>query len=187
MTAERKCKGSVIVDMAKIVRQFKDQPWDEYLKPEDWEIVNAMVIPTVWYPIETYQRIGLAVYKLIAKGNPEVVRSFGRAAMAEMLQGPYRYHLERGNPFEAVQKFMDLRKTLFNFSRMEMEKTGDQSLRVRILELGDFETGLDVFLLLAGVHFQHLVEHNGGKDVKLETRQEGNPGDRELVLDLKWN
>jgi hypothetical protein len=186
MPEERKCKGSVILDMVKIVRAVKDQPWDRYLKPEDWTIINNMVIPTDWYPVEFYQRIGLAVYELAAGGSAEAVKQFGRLAMKELFHGPYRPFLDRRDPFLAVQKFMDLRRPLFNFSKMEMEPTGEQSLRVRISELGEFETGLDVFHLLAGVHFQQIAEFNVGHPVNLAMSLIGAKADPVLVIDLDW-
>jgi len=186
MTAERMLKGSVIVDMVKVVRGFKDLPWDQYLRPEDWKVVNAMVIPTAWYPVESYFRIGWAVYKLVAKENADTVRAFGKAAMNEMMQGPYKSFLYRNEPLEAVQKFLDLRKPLFNFSRMTAERTGGKSLRVTVFEMGKFETGLDIFGLLAGIQFQHIVEQNGGKNVKLETRVISTAKDDDLIFDLTW-
>lgn len=179
-------KGSVLVDMVKVVRQFKDPPWGQYLKPEDQELIQAMVIPTAWYPIESYMRIGMAVFKLIARGDPQAVIAFGRSGMDEMLEGPYRFHLERRDPFAAMQKFLDLRKSLFNFSRMEAKQTGEKSLCVRLSELGKFETGLEVFVLLAGAQFQRLVERNGGKNVRLETRIEPAPADNTLLFELSW-
>lgn len=184
---DRKCKGSLVLDMVKLIRAFRSEPWESYLKPEDWEIVNGMVIPTSWYPIESYQRIGLAVYQLVAKGNADVIVSFGRAAMDELFKGPYRPFLDKNDPFAATQKFLELRKPIFNFSKMQMLKTGDKSLSVRLSELGNFDLGLDLFLLLSGAHFVRLIELNGGQNVQLHTRQEGDHRDPVLVFDLAWS
>jgi hypothetical protein len=183
---ERKLKGSVALDMVKVVRAFPDQPWDRFLLPEDMEIVNSMIIPAEWYPIEFFQRVGLAVYKLVAKGNDEVVAQFARRAMKELYEGPYRPFLAQGDPFAATEKFLDLRRGLFNFSKMEMERTGEESLRVRISEFGTLEEGLDVFMLVLGVHFQELIKYNGGDRVNLDYHRETEAGQIKMVFELSW-
>jgi len=187
MTLERKCKGSVVLDMVKVVRAFKDLPWDKHLKPEDRQIVNSMVMPTEWYPLESYMRIGMAVFKLVARENEEAVRQFARAAMKELFEGAYRPFLDKHDPFLAVNKFLELRKSLFNFHRSAMEKTGDQSLQVRLFNLGEIEEGLEVFQLLLGVHLQELIRYNGGEEVEIKTRQEIQEGEKTLVFDLAWS
>ncbi|HUT54556.1 MAG TPA: hypothetical protein VM658_14295 [bacterium] len=186
MTQNRRIKGSVVLDMVKVIRAFKDLPWDRYLKPEDFEIVKTMVIPTAWYPIETYQRMGLAVYKLVAKESEDVVRKFGQAAMKELLEGPYRPFLVKNDPFEAVAKFFELRKSLFTFSKMAIEKTGDKSLRARITEFGDFSDGLDVFTILLCAHLEELAKNNGCKGITLKPCHEKEKGQTNIVVDMAW-
>ena len=187
MTLERKVKGSVLLDMVKVVRAFKDQPWDQHLKPGDWEIINSMVIPTEWYPIESYMRIGVAVYELVAKGNEDAVRQFGLAAMKDLIEGSYRPFLDKGDPFEATRKFLDLRKSLFNFSKMGMEPTGQRSLRVVISEFGQFEAGLDVFMILLKAHLEELIRTNGGKEISLEEKIEGDQDQVTMIVDAAWS
>lgn len=186
MTAERKVKGSVVQDMVKIVRAFPDQGWDQYLTGEDMDTVKSMILPTAWYPIEFYQRVGLAVYRLVAGSSDEIVASFGKAAMKELFEGPYRPFLDQGDPVLAVRKFMDLRKSLFTFSRMAVEKTGNKEMRITIAELGDFVEGLDIFTVLLGVHIQELVALNGGMDPVLYTSQRMEGGDTVLEYEVSW-
>lgn len=90
MESDRKCKGSVMLDIVKVVRAFRDLDWGEYLKPEDWEIIDAMVIPTEWYPIDSYMRIGMAVYKVVAKG--------GQGGGKDFRTGRHQGNLRRGLP-----------------------------------------------------------------------------------------
>ena len=186
MTQERMIKGSVVLDMAKVIRAFKDEAWDQYLTPADVELVKAMIIPTAWYPIDAYQRMGLAVYKLVAKGDEKALRAFGQAAMKELFEGPYRPFLAKDDPVQAVAKFFELRKSLFNFSRTTVEQTGPKSLRVRIAELGEFDVGLDVFLLLLNVHLEELVKFNGGKIEGINSRSVKERGQTVLLVDLAW-
>lgn len=186
MTQERTVKGSVAMDMVKIVRALKDLPWDQYLKPEDFEIIDSMILPTGWYPVEFYQRVGTAVYKLVAKENVETVKSFGAMAMQELIEGPYRKFLTKGDPHQALDKFLELRKTMFNFGKMEARKTGDKKARITLSELGDYQEGMEIFQTLIGVHFEKLVETNGGTDVAMENSNEFKEGQSTFIFDLEW-
>lgn len=186
MSGERKCKGSVILDMVKIIRADKQAPWDRFLRPEDWEIVNSMVIPTEWYPIESYQRMGTAVYELVAKRNAQVVEQFGRAAMKGLFGGSYRPFLDKKDPHEAIHKFLELRKSLFNFSRMEMQKTGPRAARVLIFEIGEFQQGLDIFEQLLAAHLKELVELNGAGAATCQSSLQDVQGEKTLAFELGW-
>jgi len=183
MDTERKCKGSVILDMVKVIRAFKDLPWDEYLEPRDRKIIDSMVIPTEWYPVDSYQRMGLAVYELVAKGNTEALEAFGRQAMDELFQGPYKPFLDKKDPQEALKRFLELRKSIFNFSRMRAERTGPKSSRVVITDFGEFDKGLDLFQALLAVHLKRIVELNGGRDVRCRENMDGSS----LVCELEWS
>jgi hypothetical protein len=186
-TTERKVKGSLVVDMVKIIRAIPQLPWDKHLKPEDMAVVNSMVLPTAWYDMESYMRIGLAVYALGAQGKPENVVAFGRQAMQALFDGPYRPFLDKNDPALAIQKFLDLRKSLFTFSKMKMDKLADKKVRVTISELGRIEDGLEVFNLILEVHFVRLIELNGGKNVRCERKEQITPYDATLIFDLAWD
>jgi hypothetical protein len=188
--AQRMVKGSVILDMVKIIRALDQLPWDQRLRPEDFEIVNGMVMPKSWYPIDAFMRMGLAVFELAAGSKPELVFAFGRQAMQGLFEGPYRPFLDKGDPFEATQKFLDLRRSMFNFSSMKMEKTGERGLRVEINEMGwaheALEEGLEVFSLVLDAHFEKLIELNGGREVKVSHRVEPRPDDTLLFHEVSW-
>ncbi len=48
--AERKVKGTMVVDQVKLIRGNKSMNWSKYLKPEDWEAINKRILPSEWYP-----------------------------------------------------------------------------------------------------------------------------------------
>ncbi len=43
-------KGTVLTDLVKIVRKERQLGWDDYLQPEDWDIINGDILATQWYP-----------------------------------------------------------------------------------------------------------------------------------------
>jgi hypothetical protein len=186
MTEERMVKGSIVSDMVKVVNALKDLPWDQHLKKEDFEIINSMVLPTGWYPLDFYQRVGNAVYKLVANEDIKAASIFGETAMKELYEGPYRPFLDKGDPHVAIAKFLELRRGLFNFSNMVSNKTGEKSIHVLISELGDYTEGMEPFQILIGVHFEKLIEYNGGQNVKMKTEHKLVDGDSKFDFDLEW-
>jgi hypothetical protein len=176
MAGEKNVKGVVILDLVKVIKAFKDIPWEDYLESEDMEIVKSMVIPTAWYSAESFQRMALAVWEHVSKKDENVVREWARGAMKGLLEGPYRPHLERGDPFAATEKFLDLRRGLFSFSRTWLEKKGEKEMVVGISEVGKME-GFYLLTILVAAHVQVIIEFNGGKDVEFEIEERG---------DLKW-
>jgi hypothetical protein len=62
------------MDQVRLIRGNKDHEWDSYLKPEDWEIITQDILPSAWYPLETYQRCGWAVFNILGGGDPNLAR-----------------------------------------------------------------------------------------------------------------
>ncbi len=182
---DKKVKGDAIIKMVKVIRNAKDLPWQDHLTSEDMDIVNSMVLPASWYPAESYQRMLLAVYKLVARGDLEVVRNYGRFAMNELLQGPYGKQLDLNNPYEAVKKFFALRQALINFAKWAVESKGEKGMQVRLSEIGYYE-GVDVYCVMLGEHFKVIIERNGGRDPKLEISTTEEDGEQVYVLDMEW-
>jgi len=96
-------KGTWLTDYAKMIRAAKDKPWDKYLTPEDWEIINSKVLSSVWYSYESFNRIGKAVFREIAQGNLAVSRTFGKM-FAENLAAVYKNVLVPGDPAATISK-----------------------------------------------------------------------------------
>jgi hypothetical protein len=105
-------KGTWITDYVRMIRAAKDKPWDQYLTPEDWKIVNSKVLSSVWYPYESFNRIGKAVFREIAQGNLAVSRTFGKM-FAENLAAVYKTVLVPGDPASTISKVYALQGTFF--------------------------------------------------------------------------
>jgi hypothetical protein len=58
---DKKVKGSILVDFVRMIRNFKNLDWNRYLKPEDWEVINSLILSTKWYPLGTYSKCSYAV------------------------------------------------------------------------------------------------------------------------------
>jgi hypothetical protein len=105
-------KGTWITDYAKMIRANKDKDWNQYLTPEDWQIINAKILSSAWYPYETFMRTGNAVFHEIAQQNLAVSRAFGKM-FADNIAKVYKNIVIPGDPAASISKIYALQGTFF--------------------------------------------------------------------------
>jgi len=169
-----KVKGSLLINMVKLIRANKDKDWDKWLGPEDWEIIDAKVLPSAWYPGDTLNNIGLATFKEIAGGDLPTARAFGKF-LAKGIGTLYKNILVDGDPAATIEKFTVIQQMFLK----ETEGVGrvvDSSPGLIITDLVmpeeerkllHAETIEAFYYMMAGLA-EGLVEATGGKNVSLE-------------------
>jgi len=183
---EKKVKGTILIDMVRMIRGNRDKDWDKYLTPEDWEIINGRVLPSSWYPFESYQRCGLAVFQNIAEGDLDLARLRGKIRGKELFEDVYRNVLESGDPQTALGTFVKMYKNLFNFSTITYEKAGDKHALLKHDYDPDDPGNVPYCYILMG-HLEQLVEMTGGKNVKIELSTKQWEGDPVTTFDIRWD
>ena len=182
---DREVKGTMVLDMVRMIRANKDLPWDEYLDAEDWKVINSIILQSKWYPFGLYQRLGWAVFQVVAKGNLELVRARGRQRGKELFGDVYKSIVANKSPLEALDAFVKRYSTLFNFSILRFEKEGEKNARI----YHDFKVDHQVFIAychqLRG-HLEALVEMTGGKNYKVELIAKQWEGAPTTIFDITW-
>lgn len=182
---DRNVKGTMLLDMIRMIRANKDLPWDEYLDAEDWKTISSIILQSNWYPIELYQKLGWAVFQVVAKGNLELVRARGRARGKELFGDIYKSIVANNGPLEALNAFVKRYCTLFNFSILRFEKVEEKNARI----YHDFKLDHPVFVAychqLIG-HFEALIEMTGGKNSKIELIAKQWEGAPATIFDIAW-
>ena len=74
----RQVRGMLFVDYVRMVRGRKDVDWMPHLDGADLHYLSHPIDPAGWYPMETFERLGLAILHEIARGQQEGVRMWGR-------------------------------------------------------------------------------------------------------------
>ncbi len=177
---ERKVKGTMLADHVRTIRKFKDKNWDQYLKPEDWDIINTRIMDPVWYPFDTYKRCAMAVFKVLANEDVTVVRERGRIIGKDLFTGPYKKAIVAGDPLASLKKFVNIYDLFFNFSSLSVEAVGEKNINIH----HDFDpkdpAGLPYCHLLMG-YLDTLVDMAGGNNAEIkimEKQWEGSPTTR---------
>lgn len=182
---DKKVKGSILLDYVRMIRANKDKDWNKYLKPEDWDIINGRILPSMWYPLDTFQRAGLAAFHILGGGKLDLVRAWGRISMEQLVKGIYKSIIMDADPIKAIDKFVLLRKQFYNFSALEMKAIGDKHLNVWI-EYGAKEDGAEPYCAQLKGGFERLVELTGGKNPKVSTGIKKHDGRDGIEFDLTW-
>ncbi|HEY0788297.1 MAG TPA: hypothetical protein VGE86_06610, partial [Thermoanaerobaculia bacterium] len=71
-------KGVLFADYVRMLRAAKGVTWENHLPAQDLRYLAQRIDINAWYPMETYERMGLAILEGIARGNFQMARAWGR-------------------------------------------------------------------------------------------------------------
>ena len=74
----RRVKGTLFVDYVRMLRSRKDVDWSRHLRPEDLAFLGERVRHDAWYPMDSFERMGLAILAEISS-DMQIVQAWGRA------------------------------------------------------------------------------------------------------------
>lgn len=180
----RNVKGIFFVDYVRMVRKRKDVDWSRHLLPDDLEILARRVEPDAWYPVETFERMGLAILHEIAGGDMEVVHHWGRYYM----DGLFEVHdtlIVEGDPQESLMRFHMLRKSFFDYEALLLEGFMGTEVTLTI------QYGMSALAEQASVSqtmgfFERLLELSGARDIDHDVVQRSWEGAPSTVVRLRW-
>jgi len=164
--SSRQVKGSVIVDYLKIMRANPDLPWGNHLSPPELQALDQMILPASWYPAELFQRLGVAIFKLVSREKYEVVRLFGRG-MAEKMAGENPGLVVAGQPRDTLKKFMAIQARLYSPRLVEEAEAGAGRV-VILVNTRREDTGCRLLVEATAGTAKRLAELAGGREVKSE-------------------
>jgi hypothetical protein len=180
----RHVKGTLFVDYVRMIRGRKDVDWSRHLIPGDVEILEQRIEPNDWYPLDTFERMGLAILKEIAGGNMEAVHQWGRYYM----DGLFQVHgtlIVKGDPLDSLMRFQVLRSSFFDFEAVTLEEVMGNEAKLRI-NYGMGRIAEEASAYQTAGFFERLLELAGAQDIEVDyTRrswEEGPP----TIVELSW-
>lgn len=168
-----------------MMRASKQVAWQDHLPPQDVHWLSQRIGLDSWYPMETYERMGLAILDQIAGGNFDTVRMWGRGTI-DGLRDAEPELFSGGDPRETFMRFQVLRQALFNFGAAEVVSIRDgravlevrYGMSARAEEAATWQT----------VGFlERLMEVSGARAVKVEILSRSWAGDVSTRLAVIWN
>lgn len=174
----------LFADYVRMILAHKDLDWSRYLAATDFAFLKRRVDAEAWYPMTLFERLGDAILDVVAHGDLEAVRKWGRASAAH-LSLLYPTLLSPGDPVETLARFRVLRSTFFDF----------EALRMTLLHDGDVELEVAYGMGMPAEEaasqqtlgfFEGLLELAGARDVRGEITRASWHGAARTVIVLAW-
>jgi hypothetical protein len=180
----RHVRGSLFVEYVRMLRAAKRVRWDERLAPADAACLAQRVDEAAWYPMETFERFGLAILETVARGDLEVVRAWGKVTAGNVARRHPDLAVE-GDPLESLARLHAARASFFDFDAIRLAKLQDGEVRAELAFRMSPPAERAASHQTMGF-FEGLVALAGGRDVAAEFLASSWQGDQATTLLLAW-
>jgi hypothetical protein len=167
-----------------MIRSHKGVDWSRHLTPEDLDYLSAMIDPADWYPMATFERLGNAILREIARGDLEAVRMWGRYSV-DQLRAALPSLIADRDPVETLRRFRVLRSTFFDFEALQLPTLTESHAQV-IIGYGMGHQAEEAASFQTMGFFERLLEMAGGTDIDARFSERCWADDDRTLLALDW-
>lgn len=181
---DKHVKGTLFVDYIRMIKGRKDVDWSRHLEPADLEILKLRIEPNEWYPLDTFERMGMAILQEIAGGDMEAVYHFGRYYM----DGLFKIHgslIVEGDPMESLMRFQVLRSTFFDFEAVTLDDLMGNEAKL-LMNYGMGKIAEEASACQTVGFFERLLELSGARNVSYEYVWKSWEESPPTIVQLKW-
>jgi hypothetical protein len=158
-------KGSILVDFVKTIKANKTGVYDRFLTDEDRSVINQHILPSAWYPYETFRNCFNAVFEVVAKKNPDQVKGWGELYGQAIISELYKGFLKQGEPLDYIKKYQVYVKNFFDFGRIEVIEEKPNQVLVKLV---DFDSEFAPLYYMMFGWLKKTLELCGAKDLNAE-------------------
>lgn len=185
LSVVERVRGILFVDYVRMVRATKNVDWGRYLDREDLEFLHQRIDPAAWYPMGTFERLGVAILHEIARGMLDGVRMWGRFQVDAVCK-QYPELVAKDEPRESIMRFGVLAKNFFDPSAFALLAVSDDDAMISI-DYGMSPVAEETACHQSLGFFERLVEISGGKAVHASFKAKSWVGDPSTLVALHWD
>ncbi len=178
-------KGTFCLDYVKIIKKSKHIDWSKYLEPQDLAILDQRILSSQWYPLDSFIRMGLAVFKELVGGNLDTARGGGKIFMDQMAD-IYQNLVRDGDPMRSLDTFRIIRNRFFDFEGLEIERLGDNMVHIYV-NLGFGHEGDEPYSHHLVGAFERLLELSRAEDIEVSLLEKSWDGAERTIIAAKWS
>ena len=180
----RHVRGTLFVDYVRMLRARKDIVWSKTLPADDVAYLTTAIVPNQWYPMPTFERFGLAILEVVAGGQLELVKEWGRSSI-DGLQVVHPDLITEGDVRENLMKFHVLRTGFFDYPALTVSGINDGEASLEIAyQMGPLAE--EAASLQTMGFFERLLELAGARRSKVWFGTKSWTGDAVTTLDMTW-
>jgi len=180
----RQVCGILFLDYVRMLRRRKSEHLDKYLQPGDLQYLSQQIEPDGWYPMQVFERMGLAILGEIVGTETDSIRLWGRTQISEVLRFVPDLRVE-GKPQDSITAVGTYLSALFDYPAVTVVDSAEGSATVRI-SYGMSAEAEEAACWQALGFFESLVEEAGGEAVRGEFTQTSWTGADATELKLHW-
>jgi hypothetical protein len=158
-------KGSIIINMIKMIKKDKSGVYDKYLKNNDRELIDQKIIPSAWFPFDTYKRCLNAIFEVIAKKDLNVAKEWGRMECQVAMTNVYSSIVAGHDPVTFLRRYEIIHKNFYDFGRTEVIVEGKNRV---LYKLSEFDAQFVVLYYVIYGWIERGLELCGAKNIKCE-------------------
>lgn len=167
-----------------MLRAHKGIDLSPYLDPQDRPYLSERVDPALWYPMETFERLGVAILREIARNDLQLVKHFGRVSL-DALCALHDNLVAEGDPNESLLRFRVLRQSFFDFPALEIEEVSDDKATATV-SYGMGAVAEEAATWQTMGFFERLLERSGGSPVRVTLTGRAWRGDPKTRIQMEW-
>jgi hypothetical protein len=177
-------RGSLFLDYVRMLKSRHEVDWSQHLEPDDLGYLKARVDIEAWYPMAVFERMGIAILDVIARGDLGAVRAWGKGTVPSLV-ALHPNLLVENDPRESLMRFHVLRQTFFDFEAASVTRLDDRHVRVQI-GYGMSPVAEEAASYQTMGFLEGLVELAGGEDVKARFVEKAWRGAGTTTLVVSW-
>ncbi|MET0402174.1 MAG: TIGR02265 family protein [Cystobacter sp.] len=162
-------KGSILISRLRLLAKqtaMKRSDVFQRLPAADRKVLEAVIMPIGWYPLELNLRLDTAIAAVLSpRDRARAFIDMGRASAEENLNGPHHVFIRQGDPHFLLSHAQEIYRLYYAVGLRSYEKTGPRGGVLRTLG-AESVTESDC-LTIIGWH-QRAIELCGGRDVRIE-------------------
>lgn len=167
-----------------MLRAFKGVDWTAYLTRLEQLYLSTSIEPGHWYPMEVFERMGVAILREIARNDLTLVKHFGRVSLNALCK-QYDNLVVPGDPKGSLLRFKVLRQDFFNFPALDFEDLFEDEA-VAIVSYGMGAVAEEAATYQTMGFFERLLERAGGEPARVSLSARSWAGDPKTRVYMRW-
>lgn len=168
--AAARIKGSVLIARLNLLSKQggagRVQEVLQRLSPEDRQVLEGVLMPIGWYPLDLNLRLDAAIAEALSpRDRSKAFIEMGRGSAEDNLNGPHHVFLRKGDPHFLLSHAAEIYRLYYAVGSRSYEKTGPRSGVLRTLG-AERVTETDCLTIVGW--YQRAIELSGGRDVRIE-------------------
>ena len=168
--AAARIKGSVLIARLNLLTKQggagRVQEVLQRLTPADRKVLEGVIMPIGWYPLELNLRLDAAIAEALSpRDRSKAFIEMGRASAEDNLNGPHHVFIRKGDPHFLLSHAPEIYRLYYAVGSRAYEKTGPRS---GVLRTVGAESVTETDCLTIVGWYQRAIELSGGSHVRIE-------------------